>query len=135
MKSTFALAAVVTATSFLSACTVLPPAGPPPTGNWSGNTTQGGVSAAHKAYVTKITLNGLAGGSIDYPSLRCGGRLVFAHMHGTTAMYKEQLTAGRRFCVDNGIVSIAPMAGTGDVYFLWRLDGNQNAGVLTPVKY
>ncbi len=134
MKSTSLCAALVAAASVLSACTVLPPAGPPPTGNWSGSTTQGGVSAAHKAYVTNINLNGLAGGSIDYPSLRCGGRLVFTHMHGTTAMYKEQLTSGKRLCVDNGIVSIAPMAGTGDVYFLWRLAGNQNAGVLTPAK-
>jgi hypothetical protein len=82
--------------------------------------------------VTRVALSGLAGGTVDYPSLHCSGRLIFTHMQGNTAMYREQPDmAARKRCIDNGMVAITAGSG-GQVYFLWQLPGVTTAGNLAP---
>jgi hypothetical protein len=132
MKNHVMVVALATAT-ILSGCAVtLPVAGPPPAGSWAGKTVQNGPGSARSEYLTRVALSGLAGGTVDYPSLHCSGRLTFTHMQGTTAMYREQLDmAARNRCIDNGIVAITA-GSAGQVYFLWQLPGVTTAGNLAP---
>jgi hypothetical protein len=44
------------------------------------------------------------GGSIDYPSLSCGGSLTQLSSSGTSAQFQEHITYGD--CVDGGAITV-----------------------------
>jgi hypothetical protein len=44
------------------------------------------------------------GGSIDYPSLSCGGSLTELSNGGTSAEFQEHITYGK--CIDGGTITV-----------------------------
>lgn len=71
-------------------------------GNWSGSGHQS-PAGSQPDYPVSMTLNS-SGGSIDYPSLACGGTLSFVSGNERAAEYVEHITYGN--CLDGGNVTV-----------------------------
>jgi hypothetical protein len=74
-------------------------------GTWrgSGHQSPAGSGGADYPIVMTITNNG---GSIDYPSLGCGGSLSRLSGGAGSAQYQEHITHGNDKCVDGGSISV-----------------------------
>ena len=72
-------------------------------GTWrgTGHQTPAGPGGADYPVVMVI---GAGGGSIDYPSLSCGGSLTRLSGGATSAQFRESITYGR--CVNGGTISV-----------------------------
>ena len=72
-------------------------------GTWSGSGHQSGGNTESMDYsvVMRIAQDG---GSIDYPSLSCGGSLTQLSSSGTSAQFQEHITYGD--CVDGGAITV-----------------------------
>jgi hypothetical protein len=79
-----------------------PPAGLA-SGMWSGQAS--GSDA--KSYSITVSLDGSGAGFIEYPSMKCGGRLKFVRQSGTAYSYRETITHGRTKCTA-GVVDLVP---------------------------
>src|SRR5258708_6344322 len=73
-------------------------------GSWSGNVTQ---SDTNTTYPVEMELYGTTG-SVNYPSLKCGGKLQFLSESGKTFSYRENITYGQDHCYDGGTIQISP---------------------------
>ena len=75
------------------------------TGTWVGTVTQ----TDSAKYTMEMKLNSLitntTSGTIDYPTLNCGGTLTLIETNDTEYIFQEKLTR-KANCVDNGIVKI-----------------------------
>ena len=60
-------------------------------------------------------------GTIAYPSLECGGVLLFLGVRDGRLELREDITYGS--CVDQGITTLTPMAD-GGLRYDWRLEGS-----------
>ncbi|HEX2080006.1 MAG TPA: hypothetical protein VHG08_19970 [Longimicrobium sp.] len=60
-------------------------------------------------------------GTISYPSLECGGVLLFRSAEGGRLEVREDITYGS--CVDQGIITLTP-TGDGALRYDWRMDGS-----------
>jgi len=98
-------------------------------GKWSGEVFQ---LDPDDSYLTQIVLDG-SKGKIDYPSLKCGGKLRLIKTQGSSHIYREILTYGRNNCIDKGTVTLIP---TGDLLqWEWRKPGQTWAhGFLNKIK-
>lgn len=74
-------------------------------GSWSGTVTQ----SDRRSYFTRMKLNESGIGSIDYPALRCGGRLTFEGRKGSAFTYRESIAYGVGTCTDGGLITITPI--------------------------
>src|SRR5690606_21172208 len=83
------------------------------TGTWtgSGNETRDGAESTSYPVVMRISEGG---GSIDYPSLGCGGSLTALSASGEEARFREHITYGE--CVDGGTIEVKLSGGKLD----WR---------------
>ena len=72
-------------------------------GTWSGSGHQSGGNRESEDYPVVMTI-GQGGGSIDYPSLSCGGSLTELSASGTSAQFQEHITYGN--CVDGGSITV-----------------------------
>ena len=72
-------------------------------GTWSGlgHQSGGGLPSSDYPIVMYITRGG---GSIEYPSLNCGGTLTELSQSGASAELQENITYGN--CVDGGTISV-----------------------------
>lgn len=72
-------------------------------------------------------------GTISYPSLECGGVLLFRGVRNGVLEVMEDITYGQ--CVDEGIITFTPTAG-GTARFDWRKEGYDATarGTLTRVR-
>jgi hypothetical protein len=83
-------------------------------GSWRGPVVQQSTSSLkpNSAYPTSMTLDGTGNGKIDYPTLGCGGRLVYLGTSGSGFVFRERLSYGHkgedRRCIDNGTVIVVP---------------------------
>jgi len=68
-----------------------------------GGTLQGSVTqdAPRSTYEVEMELHGNRG-SVNYPSLGCGGRLKFVRSDGKAYWYRETITAGKEKCINGG---------------------------------
>ena len=73
------------------------------TGTWRGVGHQSPAGTGGSDYQVVMSINE-GGGSIDYPSLGCGGSLTRLSGTATSAQYREHITYGK--CIDGGSVSI-----------------------------
>ncbi len=85
-------------------------------GSWEGNVTQSDTSLT---FAMEMILYGNVG-SINYPSLGCGGNLEFVKTDGTSYWYKEHLTFGKDKCIDGGSIQMRRNALGDDTYWDWR---------------
>jgi hypothetical protein len=74
-----------------------------PTGVWTGTVNQPGSRSG--SYPMRMTLESARGGSIDYPSLGCGGT-VFGGCSGGNYTYTEKIEYGRDRCIDGGSIHL-----------------------------
>ena len=88
-------------------------------GTWSGIVTQ---SEPNTTYAVEMELYGMLG-SINYPSLKCGGKLEFLREEGKIFFYRETLTFGKDRCIDGGTVQISPHPLGDSTLWNWRWDG------------
>jgi hypothetical protein len=117
-----ALSTLCVATAALSLATA---AGAAPTqsltGHWSGVVGQSGPGVKPLQFVATLTLNGDAG-TMDYPTLECGGDVAFVSRSSAGYVYRETISRGQG-CLSDGVITVQPSAAS--VY--WRWDGG--AGV------
>jgi hypothetical protein len=73
-------------------------------GTWrgQGHQTPAGTTGSDWSIVMTIQ-NG--GGSIEYPSLSCGGTLTQISNNGTSAQFREHITHGSS-CIDGGLLTV-----------------------------
>jgi hypothetical protein len=95
-------------------------------GSFSGNVDQ---SNPPGTYGMNMELYG-AVGSINYPSLRCGGNLRLISETGTSYTYRETITYGN--CINGGVIQIsASPYGDGNSWnWSWAGGGTTVRGVL-----
>lgn len=94
----------------LAACAVIGATGLPALAQKAGTTWRGQVLQPYPdgktgVYPVRMTLSD-AGGTIDYPSLSCGGTLTRLRTVGDVVEYREKLTYGANRCIDNGTVGV-----------------------------
>jgi len=72
-------------------------------------------------------------GTISYPSLQCGGVLLFRGVRDGALEVTEDITYGQ--CVDQGVLTLTPV-GEGRLRYDWRQDGSDATarGALTRVR-
>jgi tetratricopeptide (TPR) repeat protein len=85
-------------------------------GTWTGSGHQTGGAGEPSSYqvVMRISANG---GSIDYPSLGCGGSLTALSSAGDEAQFKERIAYGE--CLDGGTIDVKLNGGKLD----WKWSG------------
>ncbi len=88
------------------------------TGHWSGVVDQSGPGVKPLQYVASLTLNGETG-TMDYPTLECGGDVAFVSRSGHDYVYRETISRGQG-CLGGGTITVRP-GGPASVY--WRWDG------------
>lgn len=76
-------------------------------GTWEGEVTQTGPGSYVGRYPAKIALDGRSG-TIEYPSLSCGGEMRFIEMRGSAYAYREIINYGKDRCVQVGLVIVKP---------------------------
>ena len=89
------------------------------TGSWDGTVTQYGPGTHRGTYEAKMALDGKTG-TIDYPSLGCGGKLVFIELRGSAYAYRERLSYGIDRCVNYGLVTVVRTEG--GLQWEWTMD-------------
>jgi hypothetical protein len=73
------------------------------TGTWSGSGHQSGGDLPSSDYPVVMSIT-QGGGSIDYPSLSCGGSLTELSNSSTSAEFQEHITYGK--CIDGGTITV-----------------------------
>ena len=103
------------------------------TGTWSGEGRQwddGDRTREPSAtWPLRLTLNaaGTPSGSVDYPTLGCGGTLEYvgpnrdAGAQPGDMVFLEKLTYGTESCADGGTVLLRPSGR--DLIYAWAIDG------------
>ena len=83
-------------------CTV---SAPSLVGVWSGMGHQSPAGTAGADWSIAMTI-AAGGGSIQYPSLSCGGTLTQLFRDATSAQFRESITYGREKCIDGGTITV-----------------------------
>ena len=73
------------------------------TGTWRGSGHQSGGATLSMDYPIVMYIS-QGGGSIEYPSLSCGGSLTELSNSGTSAQFQEYITYGD--CLDGGSITV-----------------------------
>ncbi|HEU4880589.1 MAG TPA: hypothetical protein VFT45_00050 [Longimicrobium sp.] len=102
-------------------------------GTWNGVGTQ--TDQPGEWTIEAIIVGGPAEqvGTISYPSLQCGGVLLFRGVRDGALQVLEDITYGA--CEDQGIITLTPV-GEGRLRYDWRQEGNDAtaSGALTRVR-
>jgi hypothetical protein len=96
-------------------------------GTWSGSGHQsgGGLPSSDYPVVMYITRGG---GTIEYPSLSCGGSLTELSESGASAQFREHITYGD--CIDSGTISVNLVSGK----LAWTWTGSGNMSVIAVLE-
>jgi hypothetical protein len=96
-------------------------------GTWtgSGHQTGGGGEPSSYQVVMRISANG---GSVDYPSLGCGGSLTALSSAGDEAKFKERIVYGE--CLDGGTIDVKLNGGKLD----WKWSGVEDVVVTAELE-
>jgi hypothetical protein len=76
-------------------------------GQWTGIGLQTNPS---ETWTISLTFRADGSGTINYPSLECGGELRREGARDGVVFYRERITRGQGRCVDNGVVGVFPHA-------------------------
>ncbi|WP_089401496.1 hypothetical protein [Noviherbaspirillum humi] len=92
---------------------------------------QVGPGMMRSDYPVQIVMNGVQGGSIEYPSLGCRGVLQFTGMQGRIGVYRERITQqGHVRCIDNGLVTAYAVGAQASIK--WENPGIVATAMLAP---
>jgi hypothetical protein len=91
-------------------------------GTWHGEGHQSPASETGSDYPIAMTISN-GGGSIDYPSLGCGGSLALISGSATSAQYRETITYGG--CISGGTVSVNLFQGRLSWTWMGEYEGQQ----------
>jgi hypothetical protein len=100
----------------LAAAAAAPAAAQTLSGRWSGVVSQSGPDGRSGSYVAVLVLAG-AGGTMDYPTLECGGDVAFVSKSGAASVYRETITHGQG-CLAGGAITVQP-GGPASVVWSW----------------
>jgi Flp pilus assembly protein TadD len=100
-------------------------------GTWTGSGHQTGGGGEPVSYPVVMRLSA-GGGSIDYPSLNCGGSLTSLSAEGDAAQFKERITYGD--CADGGTIEVKLNAGKLDWKWFGVADIVVTAQLASPCK-
>jgi hypothetical protein len=92
-------------------------------GTWQGVGHQT-PAGAHPEWTIVMTI-GAVGGTIDYPSLRCGGKLTQLSRDAVSAQFHETITYGQSACIDGGTVAVKLTKGRLSWVWTGAADGTQ----------
>lgn len=79
-------------------------------GLWRGTGHQSPAGTAGADWSIAMTI-GDGGGSIQYPSLNCGGSLTQISRDATSAQYLETITFGQKACINGGTITVRYVNG------------------------
>ena len=96
-------------------------------GSWSGTVNQSGPGDYSSSYSAQMTLQGETG-SMDYPSLGCGGTITFENQRDNFYFYRESITYGQKKCINGGMIAVLPEGNS--VQWAWNGSGATASGVL-----
>jgi hypothetical protein len=96
-------------------------------GQWCGRAEQTGPGDHRAEWSAILSLKGAAG-SMEYPSLQCGGTLTFEGTDGNVHLYRERIDYGRDRCLDGGLVGVEPV-GT-SIRWEWTGSGARATALL-----
>jgi hypothetical protein len=89
-------------------------------GYWDGTVTQHGPGTKTLSYFMEMTVKGTTPGAIvgtiDYPSLHCGGQLQLRSAQGILHVYRELITSGRQQCSTGATIYATALGGA----LAWR---------------
>jgi hypothetical protein len=97
----------------------------PLTGVWHGTGTQY-PPGRDPDWTIVMTIND-HGGSIDYPSLSCGGTLTQLSRDANSAQFRETIVYGQQRCVDGGTITVRLVNGK----LTWSYTGSANGKQFT----
>ena len=101
----------------------------PLTGYWCGVGEQSNPDGTRSDWTARMHLTG-PGGTMDYPSLDCGGTLTFERRDGDVHLYRERITYGRDRCIDGGLVAVEPLNTS--LRWQWTGSGVTASSLLAP---
>ena len=107
----------------------LPALGQTLSGEWCGEAEQIGPGDHRSRWSATLTLKGPTG-RMDYPSLDCGGTLLFERVDGSVSFFRERIDYGHDRCIDGGLISVEPVGAS--VHWEWSGSGANAAAMLTP---
>lgn len=84
-------------------------------GSWGGLTNDN--------YPVEIVFQGGVG-KFGYPTLRCGGDLVFIKSESNGFIFKERMTAGKNLCADGGIIKLSHDSANDPSHMKWQYEGS-----------
>ena len=96
-------------------------------GQWCGWAVQTGPGDHRTEWSAVLSLKGPTG-SMEYPSLDCGGTLTFEGTDGNVHLYRERIAYGRDRCLDGGLVGVEPV-GT-SIRWKWTGSGARATALL-----
>jgi hypothetical protein len=79
-------------------------------GTWTGSGHETHTDGKSQDYPIVMVI-AAGGGSIDYPSLGCGGSVSQRSGDATSAQYIESITRGRDHCIDGGSITVNLVSG------------------------
>ncbi|HEY5347241.1 MAG TPA: hypothetical protein VIJ72_03540 [Rhizomicrobium sp.] len=74
----------------------------PIAGAWQGLALQPSGNGKSETWTITMKIDATGNGTIDYPSLNCGGTLTRLPSSGDVVEFHEKLTYGLQKCVDDG---------------------------------
>jgi hypothetical protein len=93
-------------------------------GTWRGTGHQSPAGTSGADWSIEMTI-GDGGGSIQYPSLSCGGSLTQISRDATSAQYREGITFGRNACIDGGTITVRLFNGNLSWTWIGQSGGKQ----------
>ena len=98
-------------------------------GIWRGQGHQSPAGSAGADWSILMSIE-KGGGSIEYPSLGCGGTLAEISNDGTSAQFREHIThMGKSGCVDGGLITVNLSKGA----LAWAWTGTDRGTVYNAV--
>lgn len=89
-----------------------------PEGNWRGLVKQAGYGAYLVNMRIERLVKGSRCGTIEYPSLKCGGSLTLIETQGPLYILKENLTYGN--CIKGGVIHLQKQ-DDGNLSWTWYI--------------
>lgn len=96
-----------------------------PEGNWRGLVNQAGYGSYPVNMRIERLVKGSRCGTIEYPSLRCGGGLTLIEIQGPVYIMKENLSYGN--CIKGGVIHLQKQ-NDGNLSWTWYYPGETRKG-------